>query len=50
MDLLKNRQKIVVLNGQFSSWTNVNAGVPQVSILRSLLFLIYINNFQTDTV
>ena len=33
-----------MLNGQSSSWTNVNAGLLQGFILRPLLFLIYIND------
>ena len=34
----------MVLNGLNSSWKDVTAGVPQGSILESLLFLVYIND------
>ena len=37
-DFLKNRKQRVVLNGQFFPWTDVDAGVPQGSILGPLLF------------
>ena len=43
-DFLKNRKQTVTLNGQTSSWTEVNAVVPYWSIPGPLLFLIYINN------
>ena len=38
---LSNRFQRVVLNGQSFSWTPVNAGVPQGSILGPLFFVIY---------
>ena len=43
-DFLKGRKQRVILNGQVSSLTVVNAGVPQGSILGPLLFLIFSND------
>ena len=40
---MKNKKQRVTLNGQ-KSWTEVDAGVPQVSILCPLLIMIHINN------
>ena len=44
IDFLKERKQRVVLNGDHSKWSNISAGVPQGSIVRTFLFLIFINN------
>ena len=47
-DFLKQRKQRVVFNGQFSTWKNVNTGVPQGSILGPL-FSSNANLFADDT-
>ena len=47
-DFISNRKQRVILNGQVFTWTSVNAGVPQGSILDLLLILICINDLSNN--
>jgi hypothetical protein len=41
---LSNRKQQIKINGILSSWSDIQKGVPQGSILESLLFNVFIND------
>ena len=47
-NFLDDRKQRVVLNGQHSKWAYIEVGVPQVSILGPLPFLIYMNDLSDN--
>ena len=42
MNFSTNRKQRVVLNGHYSSWADIKAGIPQGSIPGPLFFILYI--------
>ena len=47
-DFLDNRSQRVIIDGQYSSWAKVEAGVFLGSVLGPLLLLIYINDLSDN--
>ena len=47
---LAGRRQGVCINQSYSNWAPVTSGVPQGDVLWPLLFLIYVNNLDTNIV
>ena len=50
IDFLDATKQRIILNGHYSSWPSVKAGVPQGSVLVPLFFLIFINDLSDNLV
>ena len=47
---LSNRRQRVCIDGEFSEWVRVTSGVTQWSVLGPLLFIVYINDLDSNII